>query len=264
MLSIDSNLLEEKYGIVLPHDSLEDLAAYQARSASDKGPWRAYRMLHMEEIEILLHELAEFYPEECFDDICPLFTDNNSNYVGIYHQGPLRNKVCNLDHEDMNFSPIFHNIASFIASIENEPDKDWHELVLEYPTLALEKPEFSQDADKVIKEIDELITNAVIDKRLMRQLIFAQITLIPYVRTDEVYEYLASEDMFIQEKAVELLRKRKYAPAVYQLFEIAKTGMQNGKIAAIIALKEINTLESKKCIEELRTILPDSYSVYLR
>jgi len=263
MLLIDSKILEEKYGIVLPYDSLEALADYQARSAS-KGPWRAYRMLHMEEIEILLRELAEFYPEECFDDICPLFTDNNSNYVGIYHRGPLRNKICNLDHEDMNFSPGFHNIASFIASIENQPDKNWHELELEYPTLALEEPEFSQDADKVIKEIDELITDAVSDKRLMRQLIFAKITLIPYGRTDEVYEYLASEDMFIQEKAVELLRKRKYAPAVYHLFEIAKTGMQNGKIAAIIALKEINTLESKKCIEELRTILPDSYSVYLR
>jgi len=31
MLLIDSEILEEKYGIVLPHDSLEALAAYEAR-----------------------------------------------------------------------------------------------------------------------------------------------------------------------------------------------------------------------------------------
>ena len=70
--------------------------------------------------------------------------------------------------------------------------------------------------------------------------------------------------MYYQEKALNVLRKRRFKAAAEKIFEVAKNGMPNGKIAAICALREFNNKETSRMIKELKKILSSEYEVYLR
>ncbi|MEC0210282.1 hypothetical protein P4H70_15190 [Paenibacillus ehimensis] len=56
-----------------------------------------------------------------------------------------------------------------------------------------------------------------------------------------------------------LIRDRNYTPAARILFEVAQTGMPNGRMAAISALKQFRTEESKRLLKELEALLPEHY-----
>ncbi|MFB6363351.1 hypothetical protein ACFCP7_04715 [Paenibacillus elgii] len=93
----------------------------------------------------------------------------------------------------------------------------------------------------------------------MQQLIFSKLTIMPYAESEQICSYVTSDDMFIQEKAVILLRKRNYTAAARALFEVAQNGMHNGRMAAIFALKQFRTEESKRLLKELEALLPKHY-----
>src|SRR5690349_5121296 len=45
------------------------------------------------------------------------WTDDNSNYAGLYVAGPLLDKVCFVDHEDYDISPVYRSLTSFLATL---------------------------------------------------------------------------------------------------------------------------------------------------
>ncbi|MBN3526795.1 hypothetical protein [Paenibacillus apiarius] len=133
----------------------------------------------------------------------------------------------------------------------------------DYPALS-DDDEYSMQDNEAIAELDRLIMEEGLDEDFRLQLIFSKLTLMPCSRTEHLYEYLLSDDMYVQDKAVEIIRKRKYTAAAAQLFEVAKNGMHNGKVSAILALKELKTIESKQFLKELKTVLPASYLIYVQ
>lgn len=93
------------------------------------------RMLKSEEVREMQDALSDF---EVFESILPLWTDDNSNYVAIYVDGPLKHRVCYLNHEETDNSPAFRSVENFIRELEKDEQQDWEDLHKDYPSLATE------------------------------------------------------------------------------------------------------------------------------
>ena len=253
---ISKELLLKKYSIELPKDIVEKLEEYNTKRDNDS----IYEVFNENEmIEILDYILGI----ECFKGICPILTDNNSNYIGYYYAGPLKGKICFLNHEETDLSPGFRSINKLIEELLSKPDCEWFDLLLDYPEKCDNGLNSIEDQETIKLIRKEIETNSF-GEDYKQQLYYALISMIPFSNSEELYEYLKSDDMYMQEKAVEVLRKRRYKQAAKKLFDIAKNGMQNGKISAICALKEFNTKETGKMLKELEEILPKGYHAYLR
>ncbi|SHG43401.1 SMI1/KNR4 family protein [Pedobacter caeni] len=68
------------------------------------------------------------YPDD-FEDLLPIITDGNSNYLCVYFKGNDKGKVCHLSHDEMDLSPRFKNIENLIKTINANPEAwDFEEL----------------------------------------------------------------------------------------------------------------------------------------
>ncbi|MCM3342504.1 hypothetical protein M3650_28740 [Paenibacillus sp. MER TA 81-3] len=254
-LPFDPAVLSREYSIDI-QEVVHSMLDYDEKRDADEA---VYRILNTEEII----ELRGIFEElECHQSICPLLTDDQSNYIGVYYTGPLEGKVCFLNHEETNLSPGFRSMERFITKILQDPAAEWDELQHDYPALTDHDDESQQDI-KVIADLDNLIMQENLDEDAKQQLIFSKLAIMPCSRMEHICEYLLADDMYVQEKAIEMIRKRKYTPAAGHLFEVAKNGMHNGKVSAILALKEFKTAESKQLLKELKTVLPASYMMYM-
>ena len=66
---------------------------------------------------------------EDFDEILPIMTDDNSNYFCVYYKGDNKEKVCYLNHDEIDLTPRFKSIESLIHVIGTHPESwDFEEL----------------------------------------------------------------------------------------------------------------------------------------
>ncbi|MCP1311924.1 hypothetical protein [Paenibacillus tyrfis] len=255
MLPFDPGLLKQEYAIDIDEQVLISLSQYQECWNTDQY---VYRILTTEEIVEMLDFLQDL---ACHRGICPLLTDDQSNYIGLYTDGPLRDKICYLNHEETDLSPGFRHMERFIAKSLQTPGAEWDQLERDYPVVSDRDEQHAHSVLdlNVVQEIDRLLLQEELDEDCMQQLIFSKLTIMPYAESAQICRYLTSDDMFIQEKAVILLRKRNYTAAARALFEVAQNGMHNGRMAAIFALKQFRTEESKRLLKELEALLPKQY-----
>jgi len=68
--------------------------------------------------------------------------------------------------------------------------------------------------------------------------------------------------MWIQERACALLGKRGYAAEIPVLAEVARHGKYNGKIAALIALRDFGA-PAQEAVERLKKELQSPWLIYL-
>jgi hypothetical protein len=71
-----------------------------------------------------------------------LWTDDNSNYCGIYIDGPLKNWLCVFDHEEEMLTAAFRSISSFMSRLLHETRKSDEQLrACDLPYFEREIPE---------------------------------------------------------------------------------------------------------------------------
>lgn len=232
--------LSAKFGITLPASLVEEL---EAHSRKQKEQSFFLRLMNIDEIV----EVADFVSEmEVYQDILPLWTDDHSNYIGLYVGGACKYRICYINHEETDVSPAFRSIASFIQRMELYPDLDWHELRKDYPSEA-ESGTAEMDEDLTcIAELELfLASNPSISDDVRCQSIFSIMALTPKSHLDSLLVYLEDEDMFVQERACEIFGFHCYMPAREQLIEVSNNGMHNGKLAAKNALAKIREKQAK-------------------
>ncbi len=226
--------LFNRLSITLPIALVEELETHNKKQ---KDQIYFLRLMEFEEII----ELADFISEiEVFQDIIPLWTDNNSNYVGLHIQGACKYRVSYINHEKTDLSPGFRSISSFITELEQHPNFDWHELKKDYPSESeISRTEIDEDLS-CIEELNTLISsNPLINDDIRCQYIFSIMALTPKRYLDSLIKYLDDEDMYVQERACEIIGFHRYIPAREKLIEVSKNGMHNGKLAAKRALSRI-------------------------
>lgn len=225
--------LFNRLSIIMPYDLIDVLESHKVKqNASDFS----FRLMNLEEII----ELIEFMSSiEVYHNIIPLWTDDNSNYVGVYYQGPLKYRVCYIDHEETDISPGFRSLSAFIYSLEQDPDFDWDELKKDYPTEAEINIQDLRDDENCINDLNNLLTSARLNDDLRCQIIFSLMAVTPKIHLHFLVKYLDDEDMYVQERACEILGYHRYIPAKDKLIEVSEFGMHNGKLAAKKALSRI-------------------------
>lgn len=173
-----------------------------------------------------------------YENIIPIMTDNNSNYVGLYIDGILKGKVCYLSHEENSLEPKFKSIANLIDAI-NANSKCWE--LEELPETAFDYPNANHsdlDNEKIIEGlIDEY--NFAIDNDIKIQKAFCIMALTSVDKLETIYHFLDNDDMYIQERAIQIFGFHRCKFAREKIKELQNTAKHNGKIAAVIASKRI-------------------------
>jgi hypothetical protein len=185
-----------------------------------------------------LKEMMAFFREHpALAELVPILTDNNSNYICVYKSGPLLGKICYFSYGETSLDPKFRNIENLVTAISANPDAwDFTELpedILDYP-LKLTRE------DNNIKESLFTRYHEEADDDIKTQLAFSIMSLTPTDNLEELYPFLNSDDMYIQERAIDMLGFHRYMPAADKLAELQTTALPNGQSAAVRALKRIN------------------------
>jgi hypothetical protein len=98
----------------IENDQVQSLRKYVSRDG--------FVVLSNKEFVAIIDYFKKF-PQD-FEDMIPLMTDNNSNYICVYIRGRFKNAVCFLSHDEIDLYPKFKNISSLINAI-NENQNAW-------------------------------------------------------------------------------------------------------------------------------------------
>ncbi|GCF73289.1 TPA: hypothetical protein ACGW7B_001894 [Bacillus nitratireducens] len=193
------------------------------------------RLLSFEEateVYVDLHENVNI------SEVFPLWTDDNSNYIAVYMLGPLTGKVCFIDHEEIDLSPVYPSVQTLINTLLESPEIDWYELPKYYPCSKENADERQQDVH-TIKELKNLLKQPELTEEKRAHYLFSIMALTPYTHLHEIIPFLEESDMWVQERAAEILGFHRYVPAREKLNWVKEHGQYNGKMAAELALKRI-------------------------
>lgn len=216
-----------------------------------------------EVVDRLLHTMA--HPQHGFH---VFWTDDNSNYAALYIDGPMRGKVCFLDHEMFtgpDWVPQYRSLENFLntALAAAQVEQTWYEMPRDYPTMQPSPetdPEDRAAALELAGYFDAYPLTANWRDNYNRRAYFGHcaMNLFPFMDVEPYYKFARDRDMFLQERACEILGMRRRAEAIPLLSEIAQTGLPNGRGAAIGALVQIGNEEARITLLKLYDILPQS------
>jgi len=128
--------LEQALGARFPEDVRE---MYRMCGGLDDERWTGVppmRLMQPDEVieaAEILRDAADMYSPS--RKARYLFTDDGSNWVGVFVHGPLQGKLTILDHDAPQRHPRFRDVASFIGKLidAGRRDVDWPEMDTDYP-----------------------------------------------------------------------------------------------------------------------------------
>jgi hypothetical protein len=96
-------------------------------------PMRLMRPTEVVETAEILRECADTYDPD--PRARYLFTDDGSNWAGVFVRGPLAGKVTILDHDEPERDPRFRDVASFLDKLVDAGRRhlDWPDMDTDYP-----------------------------------------------------------------------------------------------------------------------------------
>lgn len=180
------------------------------------------------------------------------WSDDNSNYAGLYVAGPMEGRVCFINHEEQDLSPVYRSLLSFLDTllVGIEAEADWYEFPRDYPALEPLTPEDAA-ADWTAAQMLRPLFEAAEDDQKRINYAHCIMALTPPAHTDTLTAYTVDADFYIQERACEILGKRKYEPAIGRLAEVAAMTIPNAPLLARQALAEIGTPEALSRLQEV-------------
>lgn len=195
----------------------------------------------------------------------PFFRGWNTEYAAVYLAGPLSGRVYFWNYDGRHDSIAYRSITSFVDAMVaiGQAQQDWYAAPPDYyvPTQYFQhgtgicRPADAADIQSDANARDalraEYETADIRDERDDHHYAFNIMALTPPEETASILEFLDSDDMWIQERACEVLGIRQYAPAIDRLADLAVNGLPNSRTAAPIALGRIGTPESRKALSAL-------------
>ena len=185
----------------------------------------------------------------------------------------MKGKICFIDHEELDLALRYNSIYSFykillgiakknvVKNISDEYLINWSEMKTDFPIL--EYSANNNENSELARRFTEKYKNEY-DEEKKQYFAFCAMNLLPMSETENLLEFTKSEDMWVQEKACELIGKKKYEPGISILVDVVKHGMHNGKMASMIALRNFKTKESEKEVKNLYQEVEEGYKIYLR
>jgi hypothetical protein len=196
---------------------------------------------------IALREVGVPYDDH---ELGAFWTDDNGNYVGVFAAGELAGRVFKIDHEEPGPEPCWRSVASFYDALLDARDAglDWWDLVTDYPR----EPTDRSIADDALASRLFALHQERPDSPVGRRAVFRALALSSATHETHVVALLRSDDMWIQERAVQILGHWRWEPAIAGLADVVRNGRHNGRTAGIHALKRIGSPAAHAALRALR------------
>jgi len=218
-----------------------------------------FRLLSLEEV-VDFHKVVRDYGWVDLG-VRVFWTDDNSNYAGLYVSGPLIGKVCVIDHEEPDLSPAYASLPSFLTTLLAviPEEVEWYDLPQDYPAVGPASDPQAMAADwQLVQSLQSLYEASQDEERMYYA--YCRMALTPFEHTNTLLPFTYDEDMYVQARACEILGLRRYEPATGRLTEVVQHGMHNGRWVAIHALGRIGTTAARANLQALLTAdLPWDY-----
>jgi hypothetical protein len=189
------------------------------------------------------------------------WTDDNSNYCGIYTDGPLTGWLTCLNHDEPMLTPAFRSVAAFLKRLlDSATGIEARSATCDLPTVPREIPALADDPrwieqDRRLVSLFRELYAREDDEHLRRLHAFCAICLTPVADTEQVLSFFLDNDMWTPEAAVSLLEIRKYRGGVSELEKLATTGFANGDSAAMRQLVRMNSNQAREALARLKQTL---------
>lgn len=181
-----------------------------------------------------------------FSDLALVLTNGNSDYWCVFVRGPLHGRVCYLGHDEPDIAPCYRRLAHLVDALNVCPDAcelyDIDRTQMDFPARV------EDDADQqALVQLYQQLEKAqqVNDETSQQQVAYCIMALTPLTQLEALYVFVQSDDMFIEERAITLLKVHQYAPARDLLMRMASEALPNGRQAALKALGLIRQAERK-------------------
>ena len=185
------------------------------------------------------------------------WTDDESNWAGIFTEGPLKDYITVVDHDEPIIRPSFSNVLAFYASLIGCTQHDTHDGLIYLPEIPTELPRANDEPH--LLDHERTLSNYFLERAEAAQsndqrldMMCCALRLIPAADTHKILPLLETDDMFVPELAIEVVTRRQYTPAIPSLVNLARRGRPNGDTAAISALRHWNHPEAQQALESLR------------
>jgi hypothetical protein len=192
--------------------------------------------------------------EASLGSIAWLWTDDNSDYAGVYLDGILAGWVVRYDHEEPTLCPTFRSVGSFVSRLmEFGETSHFLDVQADLPEASPNAETMEQDRRLCAKFLEQYRAEVGDDRR--RLYAMCSIALTPFEDTAQVLSFLDDPDMWTPEAAVKLLGFRRFQGGVDQLERLARDGRMNGDSAAMAQLVRLKTAGSADAITRLKASL---------
>ena len=249
--ALATTLPAELMTIYKDHNGMADAATLPFRLMSVDEVKREFRALQA--VGMLTSAIRAFW------------TDDRSNFAGLYVTGPLAGKLCFLHHEATEFTPVFRSIPSFYqaALAAAEAEVLWFDMKTDYPVLEVHRSKQEYDEDLALALGQIALYQQATDAEARMQAALCAMNLLPLSETYRLLDFVWVDDMWIQERACDLLGQKKFVDAVPTLAHVVRVGSHNGRIAALQALGRIGTRAALEELIKLATELDEGWDVHL-
>jgi hypothetical protein len=195
------------------------------------------------------------------NELGTFWTDDDSNYVGVFASGQLAGRVFKIDHEEISPEPCWRSIESFYDALLDGRGAElaWCDLATDYPRHATDQaPADDALASRLFALYAEQPDSAAGQRAVYQALALSSAA----THEAHVVSLLQSDDMWVQERAVQILGHWRRETAIPSIVEVVRTGQHNGRTAGIAALKRIGSRDARIALNSLRQELDDSFSSY--
>jgi hypothetical protein len=213
------------------------------------------RFLSPSEVTGIMRAVRRNFPG-LLDPCAGLFwTDDNSNYAGVFLDAPLYGRVFFLNHDEPDLTPRFRSIESFCRSMLAAAEQDWVDMATDYPRLT-DPADIEGDEDRALA-IAYLRDMAALrwEDDAYSKFAYRALNLLPPRDLELVLPLFDSADFWVQERACETVGLWRCAKAVPDLLRVARTTRHNGRTAAVRALQRIGTAEAGGALKMLQAEL---------
>lgn len=234
-------------------------AIYEDHRIEEPGFGRCLRLLSPTEAGRTIVALREFGVPFEDQELGTFWTDDNSNYAGVFASGPPAGRLFKVDHDETSPEPCWRSVESFYDSLLDARDAgvDWSEMETDYPR----GPADVSSADDALASRLFTVRQDQPDSPVGERAAYQALALSSATHAEQVMSLMQSDDMWVQERAVQILGHWRWEPAVAGIVDVVRNGQHNGRIAGILTLKRIGSRDAGTALRSLRTELGDSFNV---
>jgi hypothetical protein len=238
-------------------------ALYRAADGMSAPGQLPLRLLSTAEILRDLDAIREALPLP--DELLPFWADDQDNYAAVYLTGPLAGRVSVINHDEVDTAPVYRDLETFHAALlaAAQAGQDWSEMLRSRP-VGSEGRSAEDEKELALALKYQGQAAAAPDAKKRKSLLFKALALFPLSETHRLVAFLQDGDMWVQERACQLLAQRRHVPAIPAIAELARNGRVNARIGAMTALREWDHPAAQAQRERLLEEVPPEWRIYLQ